>query len=160
MSRKRGKRKIIVNFAVLWTATLVVLLDQISKLIAVKSLSEGPVEIIKGIFYLTLTYNTGAAFGIFKDQTILFIIISSIAVIGILVYIYFDKSTVYIGKLGFSFILGGAFGNLIDRLRFGYVIDFFDFKVWPVFNIADSAITIGAALLMISLLLQKRAKRN
>lgn len=149
-----------MNFAVLWTATLVVLLDQISKLIAVKSLSEGPVEIIKGIFYLTLTYNTGAAFGIFKDQTILFIIISSIAVIGILVYIYFDKSTVYIGKLGFSFILGGAFGNLIDRLRFGYVIDFFDFKVWPVFNIADSAITIGAALLMISLLLQKRAKRN
>ena len=149
-----------MNFAVLWTATLVVLLDQISKLIAVKSLSEGPVEIIKGIFYLTLTYNTGAAFGIFKDQTILFIIISSIAVIGILIYIYFDKSTVYIGKLGFSFILGGAFGNLIDRLRFGYVIDFFDFKVWPVFNIADSAITIGAVLLIISLLLQKRAKRN
>ena len=149
-----------MNFVVLWTATLVVLLDQISKLVAVRSLSEGPVEIIKGIFYLTLTYNTGAAFGIFKDQTILFIIISSIAVIGILVYIYFDKSTVYIGKLGFSFILGGAFGNLIDRLRLGYVIDFFDFKVWPVFNIADSAITIGAALLMISLLLQKRAKRN
>ena len=149
-----------MNFVVLWTATLVVLLDQISKLIAVRSLSEGPVEIIKGIFYLTLTYNTGAAFGIFKDQTILFIIISFIAVVGILIYIYFDRSTIHIGKFGLSLILGGAFGNLIDRLRFGYVIDFFDFKVWPVFNIADSAITIGATLLMISLLLQKGSKRS
>ena len=122
-------------------------LDQISKfLISAKLQLEQTLSLIKGIVGLTLVHNRGAAFGIFRNQTYLFII----AAIAAIVLIYFgiknnrgNKSYV----ICLSLILGGALGNLIDRLRFGYVVDFINFYVWPVFNLADSSITIGAIFL-------------
>jgi signal peptidase II len=99
---------------------------------------------------MTMVHNTGIAFGFFKDQGVTFIVIPIVAIFLLAFNIYYYRqnnealSRTYI--VAFSLILGGAFGNLIDRMVYGYVIDFIDFRVWPVFNIADSAITIGAIL--------------
>ena len=122
-------------------------LDQISKfLISAKLQLEQTLSLIKGIVGLTLVHNRGAAFGIFRNQTYLFII----AAIAAIVLIYFGIKNNRGNKtyvICLSLILAGALGNLIDRLRFGYVIDFINFYVWPVFNLADSSITIGAIFL-------------
>ncbi|MBU1726989.1 MAG: signal peptidase II [Candidatus Omnitrophica bacterium] len=127
------------------TATLA--LDQLTKFIAAKNLFYGhSVPVIKGFFHFTLIHNRGAAFGILKNQIPLFIFSSIIAA----VLIFFElrsKKHRRLYEVALSLILAGALGNLIDRLLFGYVIDFLDFRVWPVFNIADSAVTVGAILL-------------
>ncbi len=100
--------------------------------------------IIKSIFHLTYVQNRGAAFGILQGRSNFFIIVTLIA-IGLIIYLY--KDLPLDNKLN-SFALGlalaGIIGNLIDRVRLGYVIDFFDFRIWPVFNIADSAIVVAA----------------
>lgn len=135
----------------------ILFLDQFTKLLAVKNLllnESNP--LIKGIFHLTLIRNRGAAFGILKNQTPLFIFISIFAVILIYSALRNNQHKKYsFYNISLAFILAGALGNLIDRLRFAYVIDFLDFRVWPVFNIADSAITIGAILLGYSILRAK-----
>ena len=131
--------------------------DQFTKLLATQNLLlNQSAPLIKGIFHLTLIHNRGAAFGILKNQTPLFIFISIWAVILIYLALRNNKSRKYsFYNISLAFILAGASGNLIDRLRLGYVIDFFDFRIWPVFNIADSAITIGAILLGWSILKSK-----
>jgi len=140
-------------------AFLVVLLDQFTKILATKYLSLGfPFPVIKNILSFTLVYNQGAAFGVLKNQTPFFIIASVFAVILIVLNLKANKhKQPLIYSISLSFILAGAIGNLIDRLRYGYVIDFIDLHVWPVFNIADSAITIGAILLGWSILFKKDA---
>ncbi len=126
---------------------IILTLDQLTKFLASKNLElNNPLPIIKGVFNLTLVYNRGAAFGIFKNQ-FYFFILSSIAAV-ILIYSVLKKNkrnNLYTFSL--SLILGGALGNLIDRIFLGYVVDFLDFRIWPVFNFADSAITLGALLL-------------
>jgi len=102
--------------------------------------------IIKDVFGLTLIHNRGAAFGLLKNQLYIFII-TSIAAIALITYSLKTKKHSRYYVVCLSLILAGALGNLIDRLRFGYVIDFLNFYIWPVFNIADSCITIGAVLL-------------
>lgn len=135
-------------------------LDQLTKFLITKNLFQNQsIPIIKGIFHITLVHNRGAAFGILKNQIPLFIITSLFAII----LIYFNlkenkQSKSY--SIVLSLILAGALGNLIDRLFFGYVIDFLDFRIWPVFNVADSAITIGAILLGWSILFKKNVSRN
>ena len=135
-----------------------VLSDQIAKLLASQSLTKGaaPRAVVEGFFYLTLVRNTGAAFGIFSNHGgLFFLIVSCLAVITIAIFL--RKKPVSLPRdLGFALILGGAVGNLIDRVRLGYVVDFFDFRIWPVFNVADSAITVGALLVIISALSRKR----
>ncbi len=132
-------------------------LDQSSKYIVTKSLYLGEsIPVIKGALHLTLVHNRGAAFGILKEQTYLFIFSSICAVI--LIYLSIKgqgRKRISIYTLSLSLIAAGAVGNLIDRVFFGYVIDFLDLRVWPVFNVADSAITIGAVLLGWSLLKTK-----
>ncbi len=126
-------------------------LDQLTKLLVVKNLLlNQSLPIIRGIFHFTLIYNRGAAFGILKNQTQLFIFTSLFATVLILSVFKKQKHSVY--NMPLSLILGGALGNLIDRIALGYVIDFLDFRIWPVFNVADSAITIGAILLGWSIL--------
>ena len=144
--------------AFIWAlAIFVFLLDWASKIFILRNLSlNESVEIIKNIFYLTLVHNTGAAFGIFKNQTLFFIVVSILAVITIVIYIKKFSNISLAIKIGLALILGGAFGNLVDRLCFGYVVDFLDFKIWPVFNIADSAITVGTFLLIVNLMTKKR----
>ena len=108
--------------------------------------------VIPKIFHFTLVHNTGIAFGLFKNMGIVFIIVSVIAILFFSWFLYSrrqEKDFSTFSILAFSLIIGGAFGNLIDRLQFGFVIDFIDFRIWPVFNIADSAITIGALILII-----------
>ena len=129
----------------------VVVLDRLTKIFFSRVLSEGEsLPVIHHFFHMTLVHNTGIAFGLFKDQGMVFIIIPVIAIFLLIYNIYYYKnndeklSKLYI--VGFSLILGGAIGNLIDRIVFGYVVDFIDLRMWPVFNIADSAITIGAVV--------------
>lgn len=125
----------------------VLFLDQLSKFIFSRFLSlNQSVLVIKGVFHLTLIHNRGAAFGILKNQVPVFVLASLFAVILIIRAIRkHSGSALY--RFALCLILAGALGNLIDRLAFGYVIDFLDFRVWPVFNLADSAITIGAGIL-------------
>ena len=134
------KREVII-------VLLVLALDQLTKLIVTANLTlQESIPLIKGVFSLTLIHNRGAAFGIFKNQLHIFIFISLIAVALIYSMLKNNKS----GKLyslSLSLILAGALGNLLDRVFLGYVIDFLDFHIWPVFNIADSAITCGTLIL-------------
>jgi len=136
----------------------VLLLDQSTKALASKNILLGQtIPVINNIFHLTLVHNKGAAFGIFKSQTALFIITSLTAIIIISYKLkarVAGRLDIFVVSLGL--ILAGALGNLIDRLFFGYVVDFLDFRIWPVFNIADSAITVGAILLGWSILSNKK----
>jgi signal peptidase II len=137
----------------------VVAVDQISKkLISINLLPGQSKPIIENIFCLTLVHNKGVAFGLFSERAAFFVFISIIVVLLIIVSFQKIKGYGLLLKVGLSLILGGAVGNLIDRFMFGYVIDFLDFRIWPVFNIADSAITIGAGLLVIYLLKLKESK--
>jgi len=134
---------------------LIIFLDQFSKFLALKNLSLArPLDIINGIFRLNLTFNTGAAFGILKNQTIFFIIISFAASVFIIFNIL--KSHNNKETIALLFILGGAAGNLIDRLRFGCVVDFLDLRFFTVFNLADTAITTGAVLFILTSILKSK----
>ncbi len=110
------------------------------------------IAVIKNIVHCTLVHNTGIAFGLFKDCGAVFIIIPLILT-GLLVYnVYYYRHSERLSRtyiVAFSLILGGAIGNLLDRIFLGYVIDFIDFRIWPVFNVADSAITVGAAIILL-----------
>ncbi len=109
---------------------------------------ELPVKFIQ----LTYVQNFGGAFGIFQHQKLFFIAAAFVSVTCVL---YFFEDIKELGKLSFlsaSLIFGGAIGNLIDRIRFGYVVDFLDLRWWPVFNVADVALTIGVALLFIEVI--------
>lgn len=145
------KRKIIrqiISFA--GTAVFVCIFDQWTKLLAERSLVlNNTVPVINGMFHFTLVHNTGAAFGILRSKPEIFIYVSVLAILFIPFFIFknrFKLSTLEITAM--TFIFSGASGNLIDRVLYGHVIDFFDLRVWPVFNVADSFITIGAMLLV------------
>lgn len=126
--------------------TLTLFLDRLSKILITQALAVGQTSpIIKNIFHFTLVHNKGAAFGILKDQVPFFIFTGFLATILITYNLRGNQGKAY--TISLSLILAGALGNLIDRIFFGYVIDFLDFRIWPVFNLADSAITIGAVLL-------------
>ncbi len=132
------------------TSLFILIIDQISKWIVVSKMYLGEsISLLKDILYLTYLQNTGAGFGILKGNVSL-LIWFSIFVIGLIFYFYDQIPDYKYVYFAFGLILGGAFGNLIDRIRLGYVIDFINFEMlWPAFNIADSAITIGAILLIV-----------
>lgn len=131
----------------------VVILDQFSKYIVVENMALGEsIPIIEEVFHLTYILNPGAAFGMFAHNRLFFIAIAVI-VIGIIIWARREiLESPWEVKAGCGLFLGGAIGNLIDRVRQGLVIDFFDFRVWPVFNIADIAICIGVGLIIWNLL--------
>ncbi|MFH1752729.1 MAG: signal peptidase II [Candidatus Omnitrophota bacterium] len=159
--RGRGKsgdrRRRISLSVVLATSLLVLFCDQCTKHIVLSRLSLGStIPVLKDIFHITLVYNRGAAFGMLKDQPLLFIIIGSAAAVAMLFFMPRVLEKGLLTKLSFALVLGGVLGNLIDRMISGHVIDFIDLRVWPVFNIADSAITVGIALIVIKLLVSKK----
>lgn len=141
-------------------AALILIFDQISKLIISQKLQlNESIPVIKGVVYFTLAHNTGAAFSIFKNKVPFFIIAAIIAIILILIELLLSKQKhKFLYRFSLFLILSGAIGNLIDRILFGYVIDFIDLRFWPVFNVADSAITIGAILLGWSICFLKSAQ--
>jgi len=136
----------------LLTVTVIVIVDRLTKALFSNILQLGEsIPVIRKVFHLTLVHNTGIAFGLFKDNGFVFLIIPLIAVVllGYNLYYYHkngELDRLYV--LGFSMILGGAIGNLFDRIMLGHVIDFIDLRVWPVFNVADSAITVGACIVL------------
>ncbi|PIR65908.1 MAG: signal peptidase II [Candidatus Omnitrophica bacterium CG10_big_fil_rev_8_21_14_0_10_43_8] len=128
---------------------LIILSDQFFKFLILNKFQPGQsIPVIKPVFYLTLVFNKGGAFGLLAWAGWLFILVSAAAIIYIAGFLLKSNARYNI-KIASACIMSGAVSNLIDRLRFGYVVDFFDFRVWPVFNIADSAITIGVLYLCI-----------
>ena len=143
------ERKYHVVFS---TALIIILIDQLSKFFVRTNFQlNQSIPIINNIFHLTYIQNTGAGFGILKSQALILIFIS-VAVIGIILY-NFDKikNNETLLQILAGFVLGGTIGNLIDRLAYGHVIDFLDFRIWPIFNFADSFVTIGVIGLIIYL---------
>lgn len=126
------------------------LLDRLSKTIVVQYLFLKSIKIFP-FFYLTYVENTGAAFGIHQNNNSFFIVVS-VVLIGILVLVR-RRIANYgtIPSIGISLVLAGALGNLYDRIVYGCVIDFLDFRIWPVFNFADSFITIGAFMVVLGI---------
>jgi len=133
----------------------ITIVDQIIKFFIEANLFNRSVEIIDNIFSLTYLQNYGAAWGIFSDNNWLLEIITPILIICILFYFYKNKSDKFAVMTG-SFIVGGAIGNYIDRLVRGYVVDYIDFKIWPVFNFADICIVLGCILFCINLFIKEK----
>lgn len=148
-------------------AALVVILDQITKMIVVENIPQGSViEVIEDVFNLTYIENTGAAFGMLSGHRWIFMVISVVAIIAICFYLWKEKPRSYMIKLPLAFILGGGIGNMIDRTFRGSVVDFIDadfvqypqvsfsggFSItledFPIFNVADCFITVGCAALV------------
>jgi len=141
---------------------LVILSDQISKIWVQNNLNVmESIPVIRGIFHITYIQNPYSAFGLLKFHNAIFVII---ALLVILIVIFFLRDRIAEkNKLVFFsliFLLGGSLGNIIDRLRVGSVIDFLDFRIWPIFNIADSAINIGLFLLVVHFLFHKEEKQE
>lgn len=127
--------------------TLVFLIDQLSKYYISQTLAYmESVPVIPGIFDLTYIHNYGAAFGIFQNGRP-FLIVMTVVALGLFFYFYPQFPKDWLTRLASGLALGGTLGNFSDRLRLGYVVDFFDFKIWPIFNIADSAVVVGMILL-------------
>ncbi|MDD3653515.1 MAG: signal peptidase II [Desulfotomaculaceae bacterium] len=125
------------------------LLDQGSKAIVQMMMYHGEsIPVLPPVFYLTYIHNPGAAFGLLAYQTPLFIAVAVLLTMGVLLGYQKLSRERYLLRCGLLLILGGTLGNLTDRLRHGYVVDFIDFRVFPVFNLADTAIVAGACLLV------------
>ena len=144
-------------------ALLVVTADQLSK-IWIRSYSENALIFEEGFFRITRVHNTGAAFGLFQDQSFSLTIVAFIGIVIILFFVLFVSRRfplldTRLVKPALGLVLGGTIGNLVDRLRFGYVTDFIDIGIWPTFNIADSAVTVGVILFIYSLLSSTRVKK-
>ena len=132
---------------------LILISDQVSKAWVQHTLIfSGPSRPILGnVFLLTLTQNTGGAWGLLPKGNQVFIVFAVLAVLALIVAYHNMSSVELLVGAAFALALGGALGNLFDRLRYGYVVDFFDARIihFPIFNIADSAITVAIVLLLI-----------
>jgi len=139
-----------------FVAAIVFSLDRFTKIAALRALDLGQSIIaIPGALRITLVLNDGAAFGLFKGKSVFFVFISLAVIIAIVAYLIKSRPMDRTVSIGLGLILGGALGNLADRIVIGRVIDFIDLGIWPVFNIADSCITIGAVVLVFSMLVKR-----
>ena len=150
-------------FFILFPA-IIVLADQLFKYWITSKLAEGgTIVLIKGLIHLTYEENTGAAFSILSDMRWLLIVLASIGILAI-IYILLTHKGGFAGKLGLAAVLGGAIGNLIDRVVLGYVVDMFsfDFMSFAIFNVADIFITIGGIIFILDYLIPvfKRSKKG
>ncbi len=152
----------------LWLSLLVVVLDQATKLWVMATFDEYEVLTVWPVFNLTLVYNTGAAFSILSDaggwQRWLFVGLAVIISLVMAAWLRQLRADERLTGYGLALIIGGAVGNLIDRLWLGKVVDFLQWHwehwYWPAFNLADSAITVGVALLLIDALMSMRRDRD
>jgi signal peptidase II len=130
----------------------VLILDQISKNLILTNLHAGQsIPLIEGVFHLTFLQNTGIAFSLFQHSNTFFLILSACIILGLIYALIQTPSTEKLTQSLLGVIIGGALGNLTDRLFLGYVVDFIDFRIWPVFNIADSGVTLGVIGLILIL---------
>ncbi len=130
----------------------IIIFDQLSKQLVVSMMELGQsITLIRNFLYLTYVRNPGAAFGMFPYQTAFFIAVTLVVVVLILYYYRYLSEDHRWMRLGLSLQLGGALGNLIDRITSAYVIDFINFTIWPpVFNLADAAIVTGIAVFLVA----------
>ena len=138
-------------------AGIVVVLDQVTKLLVVGHIAEyASAPGIPLLFRLTYVKNTGAAFGMLQDHRWVFLVFSVVAIAAILLYLWKTKPRSLLTRLALGMILGGGVGNMIDRIRLGYVVDFIDlsFMKFAIFNVADSFVTVGCVLLFLYLILE------
>ena len=139
---------------------LVVALDQVTKSLVIANLRVHESAPDDGFFRITHTTNTGAVFGTFSDQTVILTIASFVGV-GILLFFYHSHTgPERLVRLSLGLLLGGAIGNLVDRIRLGKVTDFIDVGAWPIFNLADSAIVTGIAILVVVFLFAKEKPKT
>lgn len=131
---------------------LVFIIDQLVKHLVVSTMHLGQsLPVIKGIFHITYVLNPGAAFGMLEHQRWIFILVALAAVLlGAAFYKKLQQES-FLMRSGAGLLLGGAVGNLADRIQSGLVVDFLDFRIWPVFNIADIAICAGAGMLILDI---------
>lgn len=137
-------------------AILVVAADQITKALVRFYLLHGQSFPAQGLLRITHITNSGAAFGILSNQSPLLMVTAGIGIIALLLYYRFPFFDGALTRVGLGLQLGGAAGNLMDRLQLGHVTDFIDLRVWPVFNLADSAIVLGVIILGYFLVTSKR----
>lgn len=142
------------SLSFLYLASIIFGADRLSKGLIMDRLPEGTNVPLIFFFHLTRVNNTGAAFGIFRDSGGL-LVATSVFCIGLLCVMILRRQS-SLTSVATSLILGGALGNLYDRLLYGYVVDFLDFRVWPVFNVADSAISVGIFLIFLEIFLRKK----
>ncbi len=136
-----------------WLSLIIVLIaDQLSKWVVIQNMAVGDsFPFIEGVLHLTYVQNRGAAFGILQGYSWIFLICALIVVFALIYYNLRNK--ILTGdQIIMGLIVGGATGNLIDRWQYNYVIDFFDLRWWPVFNIADMAIVCAGILLITKLI--------
>lgn len=137
--------------AVLVTLVLLLALDRLTKRLTLEFLADKDV-IVAPFLHLRYVQNTGAAFGIMQGGNLLLILVT-LVIVGYLIKSWKELSAYgTLVKWGLVLILGGALGNLYDRITLGFVVDFVDLRVWPVFNAADSFITVGGCMLALALL--------
>jgi len=150
MSKKMMRRK----RSFLLIAIVGIIVDQLTKYLVVQNFAEvgDTLPLWQNVFHLTYVINTGAAFSFFSGQVDMLRWISLIVSFILVVFVWRSPKMSLLEQLGYGFILAGAVGNGIDRFLFGYVVDFFDFRLinFPVFNIADVAINIGVVLLLMT----------
>lgn len=141
---------------------IIIILDQVSKYAAIKYLKhQRPIVIIENFFQFNYVENRGAAFGILQGKRIFFLIITIAVVLIISFYLfkYYNQMSL-LTKIAFAMLIGGAIGNLIDRMRFGYVVDFISVRLinqydFPVFNIADICVVISTIFIVYLVLFDK-----
>ena len=152
------------------TAILIIIItifiDQMCKYASTTYLyNKEPIILIENFFKLNYVKNYGAAWGILKNQRYLLVVITILVVISLAIYIKLNRNLYKLSRISIAFIIGGAIGNLIDRVKMGYVIDFLDInfgKVYdfPVFNFADSFIVVGTFLMMYLILTDRFEKQK
>jgi signal peptidase II len=147
------------------TAVLDIAADQWTKIWLNSTLSEGQSLFNLGIFHVTMVHNTGSAFGLFHDINLPLAIIEAVgaAVVLAIMLIMHRQRRYWGGNLGIvalGLVFAGTVGNLIDRIHLGYVVDFIDFTYWPVFNVADSSVTIGLIIIAVLLIWVVKSKEK
>ena len=145
-----------MSLLALWLSILA--MDQATKALVKNLMMVGESIPANGPVRLTYIQNTGSAFGLFTNQTFALTIAAAVGVVIIAIVFFKSGGASKLLAISLTMQMAGAIGNLIDRVAYGYVVDFVDFRVWPVFNVADSSITIGFVLLAIALLFSKDSK--
>jgi len=132
-------------------AAVVIALDRVTKVVVERrfGVPYGPRQVLDHVLFLTVTRNRGAAFGLFQNFTLGFLLVSAVVLAGILLYYWRLPARDWSARFGLALVFGGALGNAYDRGVQGSVIDFIQVPHFPIFNVADSAITVGVALLVL-----------
>lgn len=143
-----NRQQLLLRLSFILPAVTALVLDQLTKMWVTANMQLGQSLPPDGIVRLTYIRNSGVAFGLFPNQTFIITLAAIAGLVVLLIYYRLSPFRNIYTYFGLGFILGGSSGNLIDRIRQGYVTDFIDFRVWPVFNTGDSAVVLGTGLML------------